>query len=228
MLFQPPPYGDNFTRMNELTQLLLLVALAGAAVTFAGTGAIWLMDETRRIRGAMRRVLGSDPEILLVARARGRGAGVSLATRRCAVAWDAGAWLLVYQLEELMGAELIIDGQVVGRVFRGEARRALEQFVTQASRVTLRLIFDDPHHPDFDLDLWQAGDERRRAAGSPADAVTEANRWLARAESILRRSPAARTAAPGPIAMPSQPPPSRPPRERPPWEDDFDDEDQAV
>ena len=103
MLFQPPPYGDNFTRMNEVAQLLLLVALAGAAVTFAGTGAIWLMDESRRIRGAMRRVLESEPEILLVARGRGRGVGISLANRRCAVAWDAGAWLLIYQLDELMG-----------------------------------------------------------------------------------------------------------------------------
>ena len=227
MLFQPPPYGDNFTRMNEVAQLLLLVALAGAAVTFAGTGAIWLMDESRRIRGAMRRVLESEPEILLVARGRGRGVGISLANRRCAVAWDAGAWLLIYQLDELMGAELIIDGQVVGRVFRGDRRRALDHYVTDASRVTLRLIFDDPHHPDFDMDLWLTGDERRRRGGSPADAVQEANRWLARAEAIVRRPHAARVA---PQAAIPEPPvaPSRPPRERPPWEDDFDDEDEAV
>ena len=64
-----------------------------------------------------------------------------------------------------------------------------------AARVTLRLIFDDPHHPDFDLDLWLAGDEARRRASSPAEAMQEANRWLARAEAILRRPVSPRAGA---------------------------------
>jgi hypothetical protein len=204
--------------MKEVLQLLLLVSLAGAGVTLAGTLALWLWDETRRIRRALTRVLGAEVEIMIVARGRGRGAGVSFATGRCAVAWDAGAWCLVYGIDELMGAELIIDGQVVGRAFRGEPRRALEQLVTDASRVTLRLVFDDPHHPDFDLDLWVAGDERRRANASPADAVQEANTWLARAEAILRR-PVAPKAAPPVVAPPLH-------DEAPPWDDAFDDEDE--
>jgi hypothetical protein len=202
--------------MKDVVQLLLLVALAGAGVTLAGTVVLLLRDETRRIRRALTRVLGADVEILIVALGRGRGAGASFATGLCAVAWDAGAWCLVYDIDELMGAELIIDGQVVGRAHRGEPRRALEQLVTDASRVTLRLIFDDPHHPDFDLDLWVAGDERRRKGATPADAVQEANRWLARAEAILRR-PQAPKAGPAAIA-PLQP------DETPPWDDDLDDE----
>jgi hypothetical protein len=204
--------------MKEVLQLLLLVSLVGAGVTLAGTLALWLWDETRRIRRALTRVLGAEVEIMIVARGRARGAGVSFVTGLCAVAWDAGAWCLVYNIDELMGAELIIDGQVVGRAFRGEPRRALEQLVTDASRVTLRLVFDDPHHPDFDLDLWVAGDERRRANASPADAVQEANTWLARAEAILRR-PVAPKAAPAAVAPP-------PRDEAPPWGDTFDEEDQ--
>ncbi|HEX5377136.1 MAG TPA: hypothetical protein VFW47_01105 [Phenylobacterium sp.] len=211
--------------MKEVAQLLLLVALAGAAVTFAGSAAIWYFDETRRIRRALRRVLGGEPEIMLVAQGRGRGTGMNFALGLCAVAWDAGGWCLVYRIDELMGAELIIDGQVVGRAFRGEPRRALEQLVTHASRVTLRLVFDDPHHPDFDLDLWQAGDERRRRGGSPADAVHEANRWLARADAILRRPQAPRFAQPAAVVEPpgrSQAPP--------PWEDPeaFKDDDDIT
>jgi hypothetical protein len=54
-------------------------------------------------------------------------------------------------------------------------------------QVRLRLIFDDPAHPDFDLDLWLAGDEARRKQVTPQEAVQEANRWLARTESLLRR-----------------------------------------
>lgn len=173
--------------MNEAARLLLLLALAGAAVTFLGSAALWFADEDRRIRRALRRVLKSPPEAVVVARGRGRGVGVSFARNLMAVAWDAGAWSLIYRLDELTGAELLIDGEVAARAFRGEARRPLERAPGTATRVTLRLVFDDPRHPDFELDLWLAGDERRRQARTPADAVQEANSWLARAEAILRR-----------------------------------------
>ncbi len=203
--------------MKDLAQLLLLVVLAGAAVTLAGSVALWLTDEVRSIRWALRRVLGAEPEILLTARGRGRGAGASLETGLFGVAWDSGKWCLVYRLDELMGAELIIDGQVVARAYRDEPRRALDQMVEQASRVTLRLIFDDPRHPDFELHLWQAGDERRRSGASPVQAVKDANQWLARAESILRRPRA------GGVQVAQTAPPITEP---PPWdvEDDIDDE----
>ncbi len=187
--------------MNEWPRLFLLLALAGVVVTLLGSAAAWLMDEERRIRRALKRVLKGPAEAVIIARGRGRGAGFNTSTGLMGVAWDAGAWLLIYRLDELMGAEVIVDGQVVARAYRGEPRRALDQTLEHAARVTLRLIFDDPHHPDFDLDLWLAGDETRRRATSPGDAMQEANRWLARAEAILRRPIAPRVAAamPGPI-----------------------------
>lgn len=232
--------------MNDVVRLLLMLALAGTAVTFAGSFAIWFFDEDRRIGRALKRVLKGEPEAVLVARGRGRGVGVNFATGLAAVAWDAGAWCLVYRIDELMGAELIIDDQVVARAHRDEPRRALDQRVSHAARVTLRLIFDDPQHPDFELDLWLTGDESRRVAASPGAAVLEANRWLARAEAILRRpraltpAAAAATAVTAPLATPIAPTPSpqaelplAPPQPRagaepPPWEDgeDFDPEDE--
>ena len=227
--------------MNDVVRLLLMLALAGTAVTFAGSFAIWFFDEDRRIGRALKRVLKGEPEAVLVARGRGRGVGVNFASGLAAVAWDAGAWCLVYRIDELMGAELIIDDQVVARAHREEPRRALDQRVSHAARVTLRLIFDDPQHPDFELDLWLAGDESRRVAASPGAAVLEANRWLARAEAILRRpralnpAAAAATAVTAPLAPPPAPSPQAelplpPPQPRagaepPPWEDDdFDDD----
>lgn len=198
--------------MSEWPRLFLLLALAGVVVTLLGSAAAWLMDEERRIRRALKRVLKGPAEAVIIARGRGRGAGFNTSTGLMAVAWDAGAWLLIYRLDELMGAEVIVDGQVVARAYRGEPRRALDQTLEHAARVTLRLIFDDPHHPDFDLDLWLAGDETRRRANSPGDAMQEANRWLARAEAILRRPIAPRVAA-------STPAPAPPP---------FDDEDDEA
>ncbi len=173
--------------MNEWPRLLLLLALAGIGVTVLGSAAIWLMDEERRIRRALKRVLKGAPEAVILAPGRGRGAGFNFSTGAMAVAWDSGGWLLPYRIDELVGAELIVDGQILARVHRGEPRKPLDHGVEHAARVTLRLIFDDPHHPDFDLDLWLAGDETRRRTSSPSDAVQEANRWLARAEAVLRR-----------------------------------------
>lgn len=173
--------------MSDWPQLIVLLVLAGLVVTVLGSAAIWLMDEERRIRRELKRVLKDEPEAMIVAPGRGRGAGFNFTTGLVAVAWDAGRWLLVYRLDELAGAELIVDGQVLAKAYRGEPRRGLDQPVEHAARVTLRLVFDDPHYPEFDLDLWLAGDEARRKATSPADAAQEASQWINRAEAVLRR-----------------------------------------
>lgn len=185
--------------MNDWPQLIVLLVLAGLVVTVLGSAAIWLMDEERRIRRELKRVLKEAPEAMIVAPGRGRGAGFNFTTGLVAVAWDAGRWLLVYRLDELAGAELIVDGQVLAKAYRGEPRRGLDQPVEHAARVTLRLIFDDPHYPEFDLDLWLAGDENRRKPTSPADAAQEASQWINRAEAVLRRPVAPKSSEVSPL-----------------------------
>lgn len=218
--------------MNEAARLLLMLAIAGAGMTFLGSAALWFMDEERRIRRALTRVLKGPPDSMLVARGRGKGAGFAFGTGLAAVAWDLGRWCLVYRIDELVGAELLIDGQVSARVFRGEPRRPLDRVVGSAAQVTLRLVFDDPQNPDFDLDLWLAGDEHRREARSPADAVQQANSWLARAEAILRRPVAPRGPTPVAPVVRQEPPPRPPPEpepehddDGPPWDEDGDERD---
>ena len=210
--------------MTDMARLFLLLGIAGAAVTFLGSLALWFLDEPRRIRRALRRVLKTDPEAMVLARGRGRGAGFAFQTGLAAVAWDRGDWCLIYRIDELIGAELVVDGQVAARVYRNEPRRALEQRVSSADQITLRLIFDDPRNPDFDLDLWLHGDEARRDDWSPQKAIQEANSWLARCDAILRRPPPPQ---PEPIvAAPPPPPPQprvEPASEPPPWDDEHDD-----
>jgi len=190
---------------------MLLVTISASAVTFLGSAAIWFMDEDRRIRRSLRHVLKGAPETVIVARGRGRGAGFNFTTNQAAVAWDSGAWCLVYRIDELMGAELSVDGQVIGRVYRGEPRRAIDQIVQHAAQVTLKLIFDDPRHPDFELELWVEGDQQRRETRSPAEAIQEANRWLLRADAIVRRPLAPRA----PTAVSSRSPAAEPEIARP-------------
>jgi hypothetical protein len=206
--------------MTDMWRLLMMLGLAGTAVTFLGSLALWWHNDERRIRRALSKVLRSEPESMIITQGRGRGAGFSFASSLIAVAWDRGEWCLVYRIDEVIGAELIIDGQVVARAFRGEARRALEQVVSSAGQVTLRLLFDDPKFPDFELDLWLRGDEARRDDWSPRAAISEANRWLARVEAIVRRPVRPPASAPQPVVSPSIPAaraetPARPQARRP-------------
>ncbi|MBQ1540921.1 MAG: hypothetical protein IIZ63_02870 [Caulobacteraceae bacterium] len=227
--------------MIDSMRLLLLLGIAGSAVTLLGSGAAWWLDEERRLKRLMRRALGGEPDAVIVARGRNAAAGFRLKPQQAVVMWNGGADALLYQLRALLGAELIVDDQVVARVYKGETRRALEQIAGGARQVTLRLIFDNPRDPDFELDLWLPSDASRRNAAGPGPAIQEARRWLARADAILRRAAPPRVAAPA-LAEPQEAPPSaaappppspaptpapalvpaRPqmrPQARPPWED---------
>jgi hypothetical protein len=187
--------------VQNLLRLLLVLGLAGSALTFAGSGAAWWFDEERRLLRLIRRSLGGDPDGAIVARGRNAAAGFRLDSNQVVVMRDGGADALLYPLQALVGAELIVDGQVVARALRDEPRRALDQIGSAVERVSLRLVFDDPRHPDFILDLWLPRDEARRDSRPPSAAIEEARGWLARAEAILRRmSPqvAVRTPTPEP------------------------------
>jgi hypothetical protein len=74
-------------------------------------------------------------------------------------------------------------------VLRGEPSRRLDRSGRAVEDVRLRLIFDDPAHPDFELALWPPYAPRGGFA-RPRDAIAEANRWVARIEAMQRRSAA--------------------------------------
>jgi len=173
--------------MGEWLRLVAVVALSGAALTVAATVAARLMTEERRLLRVFRKGLGAAPDAYVIARGAGRGAALSLQTRRIATVWDGGRWRLDYSLDELIGAELELDGEIAARVVRGEERRRLDRSSAADREVLLRLLFDDPRHPDFELQLWPV---RPRKTGEPRAraAVAEANRWLGRVEAVLRRS----------------------------------------
>lgn len=189
--------------MADLSRLLILLALAGVAVTLLCAVVIWRMDEIRRTRRGLKVMLKGDLHGALVAKGRGRGVGFNFTQNVVACAWDQGAWGFVYRLDELVSAEAIADGQVVARVHRGETRRALDNLGGAEDRVALRLVFNDVTHPEFVLDLWLPTDDTRRDGFGPEEALEECNRWLARIEAMFRRPAGSRTAfvAPPPSAV---------------------------
>ncbi|MBL8552655.1 MAG: hypothetical protein JNL41_00145 [Phenylobacterium sp.] len=175
--------------MDEAARLLTLLALAGGALTLVGGAFAYFLDETRRIRRALAAGLGgAAPQPMLIARGRGVGIGFDLSAGAVVVTWDKGGWRLCYRLTELVGVELIVDRAVAARAFRGEPRRALDQLADPQERVRLRFVFDDPTHPDFALDLWLPEDDGLPKRMDAPEALGEANRWMARMDSILRRA----------------------------------------
>jgi hypothetical protein len=205
--------------LSDTLRLILLLAIAGAAVTVAGSGVSWWMDEERKLLRYIRRSLGGEPDAFIIVRGRAAAAAFSLASSEAVVMWSGGAKALLYPLHAFLGAELIVDDIVVARVFRGEPRRALDAVATGARTVTLRLIFDNPRDPDFDLDLWLPPDSLRRDTASPAKAIQQGRTWLQRVESLLRL--ASQPKAEPRIAA-SEPPKPVAAEEPPPWEDDED------
>jgi len=183
--------------MGELLHLGLLIALCAAAVVAAVALGVVLLNETRRLKAAFRAGLEAEPDAAIIAHGTGRGAAMSLTSGLVVTAWDRGGWRLTYPLEALVGAEVDIDGEVAARVMRGEPRRLLDRPGAAQREVRLRLIFDDPRHPDFELTLWPCR-ESRASPQMPRDAAAEANRWVGRVEAVLKRTGpgAIRAAAP--------------------------------
>ncbi|WP_337186120.1 hypothetical protein [Phenylobacterium sp.] len=201
--------------MDEAARLLTLLVLVGGALTLAGGIVAWSLDEVRRVRATLRAGLGAQPDPVLIARGRGAGVGVDLTSGRIAVAWDRGGWRLVYRLEELVGAELIVDRRIAARAFRGEPRRGLDALDDPQERVRLRFVFDDPAYPEFELDLWRPEDAGRRGRLATDEAVRLANGWMARVEALFRRAPARPLPSPAAVASALDPPPRTPPRAAP-------------
>jgi len=167
--------------------LLLIGVLAMLVLALIALG-VWWLEPGHRVARRLRLGLPGPPEVLSTAPARGQGAALALDHQKLAIVRGPGDAGLVYDLDELVGAELIFDGVVVARTSRGEGRRPLDQIAPHVGRVILRFVFDDPHDPDFEFELYAPGDAARRDDPGPDAAVLVARRWFARLEAVLRRA----------------------------------------
>ena len=209
--------------MGEVLRLIIFVVLGGVAVTLFVTAAARYLSEENRLKRTFLKGLGGAPDAAVIGHGSGRGVAMSLATQRIVTVWDRGTWRMDYPLDELLGAELDLDGEVAGRVLRGEQRRLLDRSSGDVREVRLRLLFDDPRHPDFELTVWPCRPGRGRPS-KPREAIAEANRWLARTEAVLRRTGGPLVRSEIATAAPRRPPPVSAPRE--PEPELFDDEDE--
>jgi hypothetical protein len=207
--------------MSDLLRLVLLLIIAGAALTAVGGLTARYFDPRRRLQRYLRQALQAEPEGVLIDRGGGLALAFNLEARRVSVLWDRGRKGLIYRLDQLMGGEMMVDHAVLARVYRDEPSKRLEQIPSAAHRIILRLIFDNPRDPEFELELWPARHGRGHEYRSPAEAVQAGRRWLASLEALLRRPAAARM-----LTKPAAPVPVLPDEdEPPPWDEDEAQED---
>src|SRR5690349_3334334 len=99
---------------------LLRLGQSIASIATAGAPLASRRAAERRIALGLKRALRQRHDMLLAA-THGRGVGFNFAHDRLAIAWDSGAWCLVYDFSELAAAELSVDGTLMARVQRGGA-----------------------------------------------------------------------------------------------------------
>jgi len=203
--------------MENVVRILVMLAAGGLALALIGWGLIWWFEESRRLKRLIKRTLGGAFDAVIVARGRNAAAGFRIETDQFVVMANGGAEARLYKLDQVQGAELLVDDAVTARVYRNENRRALDKLEEAPQEIVLRLIFDDPRAPDFDLELWRIEDLESRHALTPKAVLQEARSWLSRTESLLRRGGTGRVAMPTAVAAPTPLP------EAPPWDDDVED-----
>ncbi|MBN9479108.1 MAG: hypothetical protein J0I52_02600 [Bordetella sp.] len=180
--------------MGDTFRAILLIALIAAFLTTGVLLFSWWMESERRLRRAMKKALGAPADTLALSVPEGRAAGLDLEGGQLVVLWSRGAMGLVYAFEEVLGAEIIVDGHVVARVLRGQMRKEIDLDAPDAELVVLRLIFSDPHNAEFELALWNgtrtapaSEAEKTSGARSPGEGLRLGRRWLSHVEALMQR-----------------------------------------
>jgi hypothetical protein len=206
--------------MNDALRLVLLLAIAAIALTAIGGLVARSLDPQRRLKRYLRQALGAEPEGVMLDRGLGRALAFNIDAGKVCVLWDKGRKGLIYKTEQLMGGELMVDHEVLARCYRGEPRKLLDEIPMSARKITLRLIFDNPRDPEYELELWPARHGRGHEYPSPADAVMAGRRWITALEAIVRlpSTPARMLTRPAPLT-PTLPDEDEPP----PWDEDDQD-----
>ncbi|MFN3229451.1 MAG: hypothetical protein ACK41P_06330 [Asticcacaulis sp.] len=195
--------------MDQLARTLIWFALAAALFTVIAKGLGWWLEDTRRMRRTLAKALGKLPDAEVMDFTHGKAAALDFTRGDLAVLWDRSGNGLVFGFDEIEGAELIIDGKVVGRSQRGENRRVLDETFSGASRVVLRLMFDDVRYPELELEVF-GPDLVHRQPGASADAAVKLGRkWLSHIDAVIRRPKPPKAPVPAPADGQDVP---RPPR----------------
>jgi len=184
-----------------------LFVTGAVGITAAALAVRWWAEPARRTRRILAARLGGALDALVMASDRGQGIALRVTPPGIAVLRGPGDRGLAFGFEELLGVELMVNGEVRARAFRGEPRRTLDVTRLRLEHLALRLVFDDMRYPDFELGLREVGHAAADPDAAGMQALDSARRMFAHLEAVVRQGSGATVAAPPPPAMPAPPPP---------------------
>ncbi len=168
------------------------------------------VEQPKKLEDEVREALaGAKPEVESIEPVRKAALAISYAANKIVIIRNFGKVPpRLYTINDLLGIEVFINDKIVARVLRSGPHKMLDDIAPEVQRVTIRLIFDDPSHPDYELVLWDPHDALTARAEGPRAAMETARKWFYHVEAILRR-PQPREVKPVPTSPPPVPEPAR-------------------
>ena len=147
------------------------------------------VEQPKKLEDEVREALGSaKAEVESIEPVRKAALAISYAADKIIIIRDFGKKpRRVYAINDLIGIEVFVNDRVVARVLRHGPHKMLDDIAPEVHRVTIRLIFDDPSHPDYELVLWDPHDALTPRAEGPRAAMETARKWFYHVEAIIRR-----------------------------------------
>lgn len=165
------------------------------------------VDEPRKLEDEIKEALeGARPDVESIEPVRKAAIAIAYNADKIVIVRDFGKKpRRVYGIKDLIGIEVFIDNRLVARVLRAGPHKMLDDIAPQVNKVTIRLIFDDPANPDYELVLWDPHDALTARAEGPRAAMETARKWFYHVEAILRR-PASKDIKTPPPTVPAPEP----------------------
>nr|WP_303651477.1 hypothetical protein [Asticcacaulis currens] len=217
----------NASAVNQYLPTIIILTAAALAILLI-LYRIWdsRVEAPRKLEDEVAEALnGGKADVVSIEPARKAAAALSYLGNRCVIVREFGKLpTRIYTMAEMIGMEVFVNNKVSARIIRGGAHKMFDDIAPQVDRVTIRLMFNDPSKPDFELVLWDPNDALTARAEGPRAAMETARRWFYHVEAIIRK----------PLAeiekelTPPAPPPPPEPAPKPPLHDhrpDTKDED---
>ncbi|UDF05141.1 hypothetical protein [Asticcacaulis sp. AND118] len=215
--------------MNQYLPTIIVLTAAALAILLI-LYRVWdsRVEAPKKLEDEVAEALnGAKADVVSIEPARKAAAALSYLGNRCVIVREFGKVpTRIYSIAELIGMEVFVNNKVAARIIRGGAHKMFDDIAPQVDRVTIRLMFNDPSKPDFELILWDPNDALTARAEGPRAAMETSRRWFYHVEAIIRKPLADIEKE---LTPPAPPPPPPAPEPKPPVHDhrtdDKDDDD---
>lgn len=176
--------------MNQYLPTIIILTAAALAILLI-LYRIWdsRVEAPRKLEDEVAEALnGGKADVVSIEPARKAAAALSYLGNRCVIVREFGKLpTRIYTMAEMIGMEVFVNNKVSARIIRGGAHKMFDDIAPQVDRVTIRLMFNDPSKPDFELVLWDPNDALTARAEGPRAAMETARRWFYHVEAIIRK-----------------------------------------